>query len=42
MLDIWRRWANNVEGQAVDCGHFLPEENPDATLAALLPFLAKD
>jgi haloacetate dehalogenase len=42
MLDIWRRWAANVEGQAVDCGHFLPEENPDATLAALLPFLAKD
>lgn len=42
MLEIWRRWATNVEGQAIDCGHFLPEENPDATLAALLPFLAKD
>ncbi len=42
MLDIWRRWAANVEGQAIECGHFLPEENPEATLAALLPFLAKD
>jgi haloacetate dehalogenase len=41
-LEVWRRWADDVEGQAVDCGHFLPEENPDATLAALLPFLAKD
>lgn len=41
-LDVWRRWATSVEGQAIDCGHFLPEENPAATLAALLPFLAKD
>jgi hypothetical protein len=28
-----------VEGKAIDCGHFLAEENPDDTLAALLPFL---
>ena len=41
-LDAWRRWATQVEGRAVECGHFLPEENPEATLAALLPFLAQD
>jgi haloacetate dehalogenase len=41
-LEIWRRWAANVEGKAIECGHFLPEENPQATLGALLPFLAKD
>lgn len=38
-LDVWRRWARNVEGRAIDCGHFLAEENPDDTAAALLPFL---
>jgi haloacetate dehalogenase len=38
-LDVWRRWARQVEGKAIDCGHFLAEENPDDTVAALLPFL---
>ncbi len=37
-LDIWRNWATNVSGHAIDSGHFLPEENPDATAAALLAF----
>lgn len=36
---IWRQWCINVEGAGIDCGHFLAEENPDATLAHLLPFL---
>ena len=27
--------------QAIDCGHYLPEEAPAATLAALAPFLAR-
>jgi haloacetate dehalogenase len=39
-LDIWRAWCTDVQGAAVDSGHFLAEENPSATLAALLPFLA--
>ena len=38
-LDIWRRWAENVSGLAINCGHFLPEEAPEETLAAMLPFL---
>ena len=38
-LDVWRRWAHDVRGKAIDCGHFLVEENPDDTLAELLPFL---
>ncbi|PTW62280.1 haloacetate dehalogenase [Breoghania corrubedonensis] len=37
-LDVWRDWATAVEGQAVDGGHFLPEENPEATTAALISF----
>ena len=38
-LDVWRDWCKDVRGQAIDCGHFLPEEAPDETLAALLAFL---
>jgi haloacetate dehalogenase len=38
-LDAWRPWCPGVQGHAIDCGHFLPEENPESTLAALVPFL---
>ncbi len=37
-LAIWKNWADDVSGKAIDSGHFLPEENPDATAAALLEF----
>ncbi|KQT87453.1 alpha/beta hydrolase [Aurantimonas sp. Leaf443] len=40
MKAIWRRWAAHVEGQGIDCGHFLVEEAPDAVLEALSRFLA--
>ena len=39
VLGTWQRWADDVRGGTIDCGHFLPEENPDDTLAAVLPFL---
>jgi len=36
---IWRDWtAGPVEGQAIDCGHYLPEEAPDETYRALRAF----
>jgi haloacetate dehalogenase len=38
-LDTWRRWATNVTGVEVEAGHFMCEENPEATAAALLDFL---
>lgn len=37
-LATWREWADDVRGFAIDCGHYLPEENPDATAKALLDF----
>jgi haloacetate dehalogenase len=37
-LAVWRRWAADVSGKGVDCGHFLPEEAPEATAEALLGF----
>lgn len=40
-LAIWREWAPDVRGQAVDCGHFIPEEKPDETLALLSAFFAE-
>ena len=39
-LEVWRTWCTSVDGAEVKSGHFLAEENPQATLAALLPFLA--
>jgi haloacetate dehalogenase len=41
ILEVWRGWAGEVSGEALDCGHYLPEEAPDATLRALRPFLAR-
>jgi haloacetate dehalogenase len=38
-LDTWREWCSHLEGHGIDSGHFVAEENPEETLAALLPFL---
>ncbi|EEA01157.1 alpha/beta hydrolase fold [Burkholderia sp. H160] len=40
-LDIWRCWASNVRGKALNGGHLLPEERPQEVTAELLPFLAR-
>ncbi|NBC33708.1 MAG: alpha/beta fold hydrolase [Alphaproteobacteria bacterium] len=39
VVATWRDKADDVRGHGLDCGHFLAEEKPDETLAALLPFL---
>ena len=39
VLETWREKAADVRGRALDCGHGLQEEAPEATLAELLPFL---
>jgi haloacetate dehalogenase len=39
-LAEWRLLASQVAGHALDCGHYIPEEAPDALLAEVLPFLA--
>ena len=38
MMPVWERWATNVEGRGLSCGHFLPEESPEETRHALLEF----
>jgi haloacetate dehalogenase len=40
-LAVWREWATNVQGAAIDCGHFLCEEAPDATAKALIEFFTR-
>jgi haloacetate dehalogenase len=37
-LATWRDWADDVRGHGLPCGHFLPEEAPDETAAALREF----
>jgi haloacetate dehalogenase len=39
VLEVWRGYADNVSGRSIDCGHFLPEEAPEETVAALREFL---
>ena len=38
VLATWRERADDVRGQALDCGHYLPEEVPAETAAALRAF----
>ena len=40
VLAIWRDWSEDVRGQAIDSGHYLPEEAPEATYRALRDFFA--
>lgn len=34
-LDAWRSWCPNATGHAIEAGHFLVEEQPDAVLSAV-------
>lgn len=38
-LEVWRQWAGQVSGHSLPCGHFVAEEAPAETLAALERFL---
>jgi haloacetate dehalogenase len=39
VLGLWRERADDVTGRSIDCGHYLAEEAPADTLAALQAFL---
>ena len=38
VLGIWRDWAADVRGEPIPAGHFMAEEAPDPTYAALRAF----
>jgi haloacetate dehalogenase len=41
VLEVWRGWAEEVSGRALDCGHYLPEEAPEDTYAELRAFFGE-
>lgn len=42
VLAVWRRWATDLRGHAIDCGHHMAEEAPTDLAAALLDFFPRD
>ena len=38
VVDEWKKWADDVQGFGLPCGHYLPEEAPEETLKAMLKF----
>ena len=41
VLSVWRDWATDVRGRAIDCGHHIPEEAPEETFRELRSFFAE-
>lgn len=42
VIEIWQKRAINVQGKALNCGHFLPEESPQETYDQINAFLNCD
>lgn len=42
VLSVWRFYASTVTGKALECGHFLPEEAPEAVIDELRRFFLTD
>jgi haloacetate dehalogenase len=38
VLGVWREKANDVRGEALECGHYLPEEAPNEVITRLRHF----
>jgi haloacetate dehalogenase len=38
VLDLWSAAADTVSGRALDCGHYVAEEAPEALLAEVFDF----
>ena len=41
VLDVWKKYANNVKGQSLPGGHYIPEEAPKETIKVLMDFLSE-
>jgi haloacetate dehalogenase len=39
-VELWRGWADEVDGHAMQGGHFFPEAAPEPTAGALGRFFA--
>ncbi len=40
-LALWKNWGNDVQGQAINAGHFFPEEIPEQTATLLKAFVTE-
>ena len=40
VLGVWRSWARDVSGTAIDASHFIAEDQPERTASEILAFLA--
>lgn len=40
-LALWREWADDVRGEALDAGHFFPEEMPERAATMLASFFGR-
>jgi haloacetate dehalogenase len=40
VIATWQKWASDMCGKGIDCGHFLPEEAPQETAEALIAFFS--
>ena len=38
-LEVWQKYCIDVKGKGLDCGHFIPEEGPEALASEILKFL---
>jgi haloacetate dehalogenase len=38
VLEVWKAWADDVRGEPLECGHFIPEERPEELAKLLLNF----
>jgi haloacetate dehalogenase len=38
-IEVWQAWADDVRGEPISTGHFLPEEAPEQTARILIEFL---
>ena len=39
-LEVWQSWATDVRDVGLDCGHFVAEEEPEATALAMKEFFS--
>lgn len=39
VVEEWMKWAEDVVGHGLPCGHYLPEEAPELTLKSILEFI---
>jgi len=42
VLNVWKEWAEVVDGQPIDCGHFIPEEMPQEAYDLIDRWLMSD